>query len=146
MRYQSFFAGALLAGGFALAGCIQPSGGVKTFHANLTGLQEVPSVKTAATGQADVTLDTATGIITWKVAIKNLSGPPVAVHIHGPAMPGANAGVLVPFKVGEAPITGSAVLTLQQISDLTAGKYYVNVHTAQNKGGEIRGQLQPIGK
>ena len=146
MRYQSFFAGVLLAGSLALAGCVQPSGGVKTFHANLTGLQEVPSVKTAATGQADVTLDTATGIITWKLTIKNLSGPPVAAHIHGPAMPGANAGVLIGFKVGEAPITGSAVLTPQQMADLMAGKYYVNVHTAQNKPGEIRGQLQPVGK
>ncbi len=145
MRYQSFFAGVLLAGGFALAGCMQP-GGVKTFHANLTGLQEVPSVKTSATGVADLTLDTATDVLTWKLVIKNLSSPPVAAHIHGPAMPGANAGVLIPFKVGEAPITGSAVLIPQQMADLMAGKYYINVHTAQNKGGEIRGQIQPVGK
>jgi hypothetical protein len=42
-----------------------------------------------------------------------------------------------------SPITGSAALTDAQLADLQAGKCYVNVHTAANKGGEIRGQLAP---
>ncbi len=67
----------------------------------------------------------------------------MAAHIHGPADPGQNAGVTVPFKVTASPIKGSKVLTPAQVADLEAGKDYVNIHTAANKGGEIRGQLQP---
>jgi hypothetical protein len=63
-------------------------------------------------------------------------------HIHGPAAVGANAGVVVPFKAPvTSPITGTATLTDAQMADLEAGKYYANVHTAANPGGEIRGQL-----
>jgi hypothetical protein len=40
-----------------------------------------------------------------------------------------------------SPIHGSKVLTDAQITDLEAGKWYVNVHTAANPGGEIRGQV-----
>jgi hypothetical protein len=38
-------------------------------------------------------------------------------------------------------MNGSATLTDAQAADLMAGKWYVNVHTAENKGGEIRGQV-----
>jgi hypothetical protein len=41
------------------------------------------------------------------------------------------------------PIEGSTTLTDAQMADLTAGKDYVNIHTAENKGGEIRGQIKP---
>jgi hypothetical protein len=136
MRYQAFFAGVLLAGVLALAGCVQ--GGVKSFHATLSGAQEVPPVPGSGTGQADVKLDTATKTITWNLTYSGLSGPAVAAHIHGPAAPGSNA-------VAGNPITGSAVLTDAQISDLMAGNDYVNIHTAKSKGGEIRGQLAPYG-
>jgi hypothetical protein len=48
----------------------------------------------------------------------------------------------VPFSGSPAsPIKGSATLTDAQISDLEAGRTYINLHTANNKGGEIRGQL-----
>jgi hypothetical protein len=43
----------------------------------------------------------------------------------------------------DSPIAGSATMTDAQLADLQAGKCYVNVHTAANKGGEIRGQLAP---
>jgi CHRD domain-containing protein len=87
-------------------------------------------------------LDTASKTLTWTVTYSGLGGPATAAHIHGPAAPGANAGVLVPFNGDLAsPIKGSATLTDAQISDLEAGKWYVNIHTAANKSGEIRGQL-----
>ena len=141
MRYQAFFAGVLLSGVLALAGCVQ--GGVKSFHATLSGAQEVPPVPGSGTGQADVKLDTATKTITWNLTYSGLSGPAVAAHIHGPAAPGSNAGVVVPFNVAGNPITGSAVLTDAQITDLSSGNTYINIHTANNKGGEIRGQITP---
>ncbi len=115
----------------------------KSFHATLSGAQEVPPVPGGGKGSAEFKLDAATKTLTWTVSYSGLTGDPVAAHIHGPAAPGANAGVLIPFKVGSNPITGSAVLTDAQISDLSSGKTYVNIHTAANKGGEIRGQITP---
>ena len=112
------------------------------FKADLSGASEVPPVTTAGTGAATATLDTASKTLTWTVDYSGLSGPATAAHLHGPAAPGANAGVLVPLNGNLAtPIKGSATLTDAQISDLEAGECYVNVHTAANKPGEIRGQL-----
>ena len=112
------------------------------FKADLSGTSQVPPVTTAGKGTATATLDTTTKTLTWTVDHSGLSGPATGAHIHGPADPGANAGVLVPFTGDLAsPIKGSAVLTDAQIAQLEAGKWYVNIHTAANKGGEIRGQL-----
>jgi len=112
------------------------------FKADLSGASEVPPVTSAGKGTATASLDTATKTLNWTVTYSGLSGPATAGHIHGPAAPGANAGVLVPFTGGlVSPIKRSANLTDAQISDLEAGRTYVNLHTADNKGGEIRGQL-----
>jgi len=115
----------------------------KIFKATLSGTSEVPPTAGAGAGAATATLDTATGKLVWDVTYSGLTGPALAAHIHGPADPGQNAGVAVPLKVTPSPIKGSKVLTAAQAADLEAGKYYVNIHTAANKGGEIRGQLQP---
>lgn len=113
-----------------------------TFNARLDGAAEVPAKTTAGKGDAMATLDTATKILTYTVTYSDLSGPATAAHIHGPAAPGANAGVVVPFAAPvTSPIKGTATLTDAQVADLMAGKYYANVHTAANPGGEIRGQL-----
>jgi hypothetical protein len=64
-------------------------------------------------------------------------------HFHGPAAAGANAGVVLPFANPASPIEGQATLTPAQAADLSAGKWYANVHTAANPGGEIRGQMLP---
>ncbi|MEO6781607.1 MAG: CHRD domain-containing protein, partial [Bradyrhizobium sp.] len=65
-----------------------------------------------------------------------------AAHFHGPAEPGKNAGVAVAIpSASTSPVEGSATLTDAQAADLEAGKYYVNIHTAANPGGEIRGQV-----
>ena len=113
------------------------------FKADLSAANESPAVTSAGKGSATASLDTATKTLTWTVEYSGLSGPATAAHIHGPAAVGANAGVLIPFTGDLAsPIKGSATLTDAQVSDLEAGKMYVNVHTAANKAGEIRGQLE----
>ena len=108
----------------------------------LTGAQEVPPVTTGGSGTVDSSFDKGTNTLTWTVTYSGLSGPLTAGHIHGPAAAGANAGVLFPFTGDLAsPIKGKATLTPAQVTDLMAGRYYVNLHTAKNPGGEIRGQL-----
>jgi hypothetical protein len=112
-----------------------------TFKASLNAATEVPPKTSTGTGTATATLDTATKKLTYNVTYANLTGPATMAHIHGPALPGANAGIVVKFANPASPISGVATLTDTQIADLEAGKYYVNVHTDANKGGEIRGQL-----
>ena len=110
--------------------------------ASLDGKSEVPPNTSAATGTADIDYDAATKKLSWKLTYKGLSGPATAAHFHGPAEAGKNAGVAVAIpNAGTSPVEGSATLTDAQAADLTAGKYYVNVHTAANPGGEIRGQV-----
>jgi CHRD domain len=110
--------------------------------ATLDGKSEVPAVTTSGTGTADIDYDAATKKLTWKVTYSGLSGPATAAHFHGPAEPGKNAGVAVAIpNATSSPAEGSATLTDAQAADLVAGKYYVNVHTAANPGGEIRGQV-----
>jgi len=118
---------------------------VRRFTADLNGTQEQPAVVTEGRGTARLTLDTTTRKLTWNITYSKLSGPATMAHIHGPAQPGENAGVLINLAPQgmKSPLTGSADLTDAQVSDLLAGKYYINVHTDQNKAGEIRGQLYP---
>ncbi len=110
--------------------------------ATLDGASEVPPVTTAGKGTADVDFDPATKKLSWKLTHSGLSGPATAAHFHGPGEPGKNAGVAVAIpNAASSPVEGSATLTDAQAADLAAGKYYVNVHTAANPGGEIRGQV-----
>ena len=113
--------------------------------AKLDGKSEVPPTASAGTGTADVTYDKGTKTLTWEVTYQGLTGPAKAAHFHGPAAAGANAGVQVDIgKMGLAsPMHGSATLTAAQEADLLAGKWYINIHTAANPNGEIRGQVVP---
>ena len=114
----------------------------QTYKAALTGAAQVPPVTTKGSGTITATYDPATKKLTWTVTYTDLSGPPTAAHFHGPAAAGANAGVVVPQKDGLAsPMKGEATLTDAQAADFQAGRWYFNVHTDANKGGEIRGQV-----
>ena len=108
----------------------------------LNGKQEVPATTSAGTGTADVDFDPASKKLSWKLTYSGLSGPATAAHFHGPAEAGKNAGVAVAIpNATKSPVEGSATLTDAQAADLTAGKYYINIHTAANPDGEIRGQV-----
>ena len=113
----------------------------QSFSATLSSSAEVPPNMSGGSGTLTATLDKASNVFTWKVNYSGLTGPATMAHVHGPAMPGSNAGVVLPFQNAASPIEGSATLTAAQVADLTAGRWYVNVHTAANPGGEIRGQL-----
>jgi hypothetical protein len=111
------------------------------FKAPLAAGEEVPPNTSKATGNIEATYDTATKKLSWKGSYSGLTGPETAAHFHGPAGPGKNAGVIVPVDAAKSPFEGSATLTDAQAADLAKGEWYFNVHTAENKGGEIRGQV-----
>lgn len=110
--------------------------------ATLDGQKQVPPVDTAGKGTAEISYDTSTRQLDWTVTYGGLSGPATAAHFHGPAGPGENAAPVVPFKPPLAsPVSGSATLTEEQAKELLDGKFYINIHTAAHKDGEIRGQV-----
>ena len=111
--------------------------------ATLDGASEVPPNTSAGKGTADIDYDAATKKLSWKLTYSGLSGPPTAAHFHGPAEAGKNSGVAVAIpNATSSPAEGSATLTDAQAADLLAGKYYINLHTAANPAGEIRGQVK----
>ncbi|MBA3811717.1 MAG: CHRD domain-containing protein [Caulobacteraceae bacterium] len=133
-----------LTGLAALALFSSPAAFAEVLHysATLDGASETPPNTSKASGTADVTLDTESKMLSWTVTYADLSGPASAAHFHGPAAVGVAAGVTVPIPPPlKSPISGSASINDGQIGDLRAGLWYVNVHTAQNPKGEIRGQV-----
>jgi len=112
------------------------------FSTRLDGRNEVPPVYSMGTGTVDAVLDRDTGLFRFRIGYSNLSGPITAAHFHGPADVGANAAPVItlnpPFP---NPYEGRIQLTPVQAGDLLAGRWYLNLHTAQNPGGELRGQL-----
>jgi len=104
------------------------------YSATLKGAEGVKG-----SGELQAMLDGKT--FTYSATYKDLTGPAVAAHFHGPAAPGANAPPVLPVTVTPSPLKGSATLTDAQIADLNAGKWYLNIHTAANPGGEIRGTV-----
>ena len=110
--------------------------------ATLDGKSEVPATTSTATGTADLDYDAASKKLSWKLTYSGLTGPATAAHFHGPAEAGKNAGVAVAIpNATSSPVDGSATLSDAQAADLLAGKLYINIHTAANPGGEIRGQV-----
>jgi hypothetical protein len=124
----------------------QATNNVMAFTALLNGASEVPTVTTPATGVGTFSIEGSN--LTYYVTFSGLSGPATASHIHGAATPLTATGVIIPFPsvpaVPAGTISGSAVLTPSQMTDITNGMAYVNIHTGNNPGGEIRGQLVPL--
>jgi CHRD domain len=112
--------------------------------ADLEASSEVPPKATKGHGMLMGTVDTDTDVLTYHITFEDLTGPAAAAHFHGPAMAGENAKPQVPIKTSPivSPIDGTATLTADQVKDLLAGKWYFNIHTAQNPAGEIRGQVE----
>jgi hypothetical protein len=110
--------------------------------ATLTAASEVPAKDTSGKGEVTATLDTETKVFHYDTSFSDLTGPATAAHFHGPAGAGVNAKPTVPLKSPvESPFSGEATLIDEQVKDLLAGQWYLNVHTTKNPGGEIRGQL-----
>jgi CHRD domain-containing protein len=118
--------------------------------------QENPATISNGTGTINATYRKDTKILTWSVVWSGLTGSVAAMHIHGLADPGFNAGVLQNIittsngiatpgaKYGTSgSISGTLYIdgVIFKEEHLLANKYYMNIHTATYGGGEIRGQL-----
>jgi trimeric autotransporter adhesin len=114
------------------------AGSPATFVASLSGAQEVPPVVTAAMGSATFTLSADRTQLTFSVTHTVVGG--TASHIHLAAA-GENGAVIYPFTPFGATMTGTLAITTADADNLEQGKLYVNVHSATNPGGEIRGQI-----
>ena len=143
------------------------------FTGTLTGSQEVPPTGSAGIGSALVTLDTVTNLLTVNVSFAGLGSPTIASHIHCCAPPGTTAMVatavptfpgfplgvttgtyLMTFDLTAASTYNPAFITAHGgtvagamaafIAGLQSGQAYLNIHTNQFTGGEIRGQLQAV--
>lgn len=106
----------------------------------LSGANEVPPVTTTASGEGTISI-ADDGTVSGSVMTKGVNG--TAAHIHMGA-PGKNGAVIVPLtKEGDTyKAPAGAKLTADQMSAFKAGDLYVNVHSAANPNGEIRGQLK----
>jgi hypothetical protein len=117
------------------------------FKVPLSGAQEVPPVQTPASGSADVTYDPSTRIVTWTIIVSGAGSPVTMAHFHGPAAQGKNAPPVVWLTKQGSPVEGAvkgqATLTPEQAEQFTAGTLYINVHTKDHPGGELRGQVVP---
>jgi len=128
-----------------VAGCL--SAQTLVYNVLLRGNQEVPLVVTTGTGNATVTINTTTNVVSVSGAYTTLMGTATAAHIHAPARRGANAGVilgLTPSGGTTGTISGSGTLTAAQTQALLDGLAYVNVHSSMFPGGEIRGQIDSV--
>ena len=108
----------------------------------LTGDQEVPANASTAIGTGTITV-AADGAVSGSVTAATLQA--TAAHIHVGAA-GVNGPVIIPLTGsagGVWSVPAGAKLTAEQLDAYKAGNLYVNVHTAEHKGGEIRTQLKP---
>lgn len=116
----------------------------QNFTAQLDGLQEVPPNPSPATGSATLVLDAGL-MLHVSCQFSGLVAPLTASHIHAPAPPGVNAPVRFPLIPPAPPVSPINLtvgpLTPAQVADLVNGLSYINIHTSQFPGGEIRGQI-----
>jgi hypothetical protein len=116
-----------------------------TWTAALSSGQEVPKQVVKMAAAHGLFKGTLTGTtLKWKLTYAKLTGPATAAHIHLGAK-GKAGNVLIPL-CGATPacksgLTGTATITKAEMSEFKQHLLYVNVHTAKNPNGEIRGQL-----
>lgn len=114
------------------------------FAATLDGEQEAPPVTTDGSGTGTFSFDAQTNELTYDITFSGLSGPVTVAHFHAGAV-GVAGGVVFDissdFAGGVMMVSGTWPMTADDVTELMAGNIYVNIHTAQNPAGEIRGQL-----
>lgn len=115
-----------------------------TLSGTASGANEVPPVSTAGTATISGTYDSSTNMINLTVQYTGLSAGLSAAHLHA-APAGSNGGVIINLN----PTTGSTSGTISgtfavpsaREAELITGDIYLNIHSSNNPGGEIRSQV-----
>ena len=118
-----------------------------TYSVSMSGAEEVPPVVTGGTGLCIVTFDDVTGACSVSGSFSGLTSNATLAHVHGPAAPGANAGILITLtETGgtSGSVSGSGTIAPGNIADFLNGLMYLNIHTVNNGTGEIRGQITQL--
>jgi hypothetical protein len=139
----------LLGGVIAVVGVVatvalaKPSMSSMGFKANLDTRQEVPKESGASIRAGGSFSATVAGTkMTWKLTFKNLTGTATAAHVHSGAKGKAGPVIVALCGPCKSPASGTAHITAAVSKMLQSGNTYVNVHTAKNPNGEIRGQVK----
>lgn len=108
----------------------------------LTGAEETPPVATSAAGAAKFIIG-ADKSVSGNVKTSGIEGIAAHIHLGAPGVAGPPVITLVKGENGEWTVPPGSKLTDEQYASFKAGNLYVNVHSAEHKPGEIRGQLKP---
>ena len=108
----------------------------------LSGKEETPAVATSASGVADIKVSEDKKV-SGAVKTTGVDGTAAHIHIGAPGEKGPPIVTLEKAADGSWNVPANATLSDEQYAAYKAGKLYVNIHSAANKGGEIRGQLKP---
>ena len=140
----SILLSALLVTGGAVAAVALAKPSVTSVKATLNVAQEVPKANGAPADAGGTFTGSVSGTtFKWKLTFQNLSGKVTAAHIHLGAKGKAGAVLLALCGAGcQSPVSGAALVSSTVANAIKAGKTYVNVHTAKNPNGEIRGQIR----
>jgi hypothetical protein len=116
---------------------------VFNFTASLNGANEVPPNGSPGTGAGSFTFDDTTNILTVAASFSGLTSNANNAHIHiGPAGVAGPVVFFTPFTPSTSgTVNGSGALNATQITALFTGGLYLNIHSVNFPGGEIRGQL-----
>jgi hypothetical protein len=107
---------------------------------HLTGAQEVPPNDSKAVGSGNIAID-ADGNVHGSVATPTIQGKAAHIHVGAPGQAGPPIITLVGGDGGTWSVPDGAKLTPAQVASWKAGNLYVNVHTAEHPGGEVRAQF-----
>jgi hypothetical protein len=118
-------------------------GQIVPFNALLGANQESPVNPSPGSGWAIATVDTALNQISYRIFYEGLTGAVTQSHFHGNANYGTNAGVKVGITAAASPMIGTVSYAAADEAAMLTGRWYINLHTAANPGGEIRGQFVP---
>jgi hypothetical protein len=108
----------------------------------LTGAQEVPAVQTAATARCDIVVDEDLSV-TGFVETSGIEATMAHVHVGAAGTNGPPIIMLAKTTANRWSVPAGFKLSQEQYAQYKAGGLYVNVHSAEHPGGEIRVQLAP---
>ena len=108
----------------------------------LSGAQETPPVQTSASGTGTISIGDDRSV-TGRVMTKGIEGTAAHIHLGAVGKSGPPIITLTKGADGTWSVPADARLTDEQFASFNAGDLYINVHSAEHKAGEIRGQLKP---